>query len=110
MYAKCGDLQKAIEASFKILTTLIIIDNLHIFEGYRSQLMPGHSATVTWTAIMQAHSINGKNHKVLQLFEEMQRSGVAPNEFTYLYILSAMTNLNEACTIHAQLMVSLFLY
>lgn len=39
------------------------------------------------------------------MFDEMLNSGVAPNEFTYLYILGAITNLNEGHIIHSQLMV-----
>jgi pentatricopeptide repeat protein len=108
MYAKCGDLQKATEASFHSLFCTVIIDKYYIFEGYKPLLQPGHSATVTWTVIIQAHTSNEQQQKALQLFTDMQKHGITPNEYTYSCILSVVdsTSLHAGQTIHAHLMVN----
>jgi pentatricopeptide repeat protein len=99
--------KKQLKHPLNCLFSVVVIDNIYIFDGYRGLLQPGHSATVTWTAIIQAHTSHGQQQKALQLFEDMQRHGIAPNEYTYSCILSAINSISLVTghSIHAHLMV-----
>ncbi|KAK7318481.1 hypothetical protein RJT34_03183 [Clitoria ternatea] len=52
----------------------------------------------TWSAMILGLAINGKNHKALEVFEEMEKVGPKPNEVTFIGVLSACNHkdlLNE---------------
>lgn len=66
-----------------------------------------------WTAMIQVLSVHGRHSEALHLFEEMNRVGVNPNEYTYTLILRIIgdtTNLDEGKRIHALLKVSVATY
>ncbi|XWS56266.1 hypothetical protein CRYUN_Cryun09bG0071100 [Craigia yunnanensis] len=67
MYAKYGSIEDACQ----------------LFNG-----MNGHDS-VSWNAMVSAHSIHGQGKMALLLFEEMKREGFAPDEITILAILQA---------------------
>jgi pentatricopeptide repeat protein len=87
-------------------------DKLYIFDEYKPLMQSGDTAVITWTAIIRAYNIHEQGQEALQLFHEMQESGVVPNEYTYSSILSTiadLTNLQEGQQIHTQLMVILLI-
>jgi pentatricopeptide repeat protein len=67
MYAKCGCIEMSMQ----------------IFNG-----MP-HKNVLTWNALLNGLAMHGHAYKVLELFEEMVRVGMRPNEVTFLAILTA---------------------
>nr|TKS07219.1 pentatricopeptide repeat-containing family protein [Populus alba] len=67
MYAKCGCIEMAMQ----------------IFNG-----MP-HKNALTWNAMLNGLAMHGHGQKALQLFEEMVREGMRPNEVTFLVTLTA---------------------
>ncbi|OMO71507.1 hypothetical protein COLO4_28208 [Corchorus olitorius] len=67
MYAKCGNIRDACQ----------------MFNG-----MNGHDS-ISWNAIVSAHSIHGQGKEALLLFEEMKTEGFAPDEITILALLQA---------------------
>ncbi|CAJ1926332.1 unnamed protein product [Sphenostylis stenocarpa] len=70
MYSKCGK-----------------VDNAH--QAFSTIVKPD---TVAWTAIICAHAYHGKASEALTLFKEMQRSGVRPNEVTFIGLLNACSH------------------
>jgi pentatricopeptide repeat protein len=83
-------------------------DTSNIFNEYKSILQLGHNTTVSWAAIIHAHSIHGQAREALLLFHEMQKAGVTPNDHIYSSILGVIADLSslyEGQNIHAQLMV-----
>ncbi|XP_047325826.1 pentatricopeptide repeat-containing protein At2g44880 [Impatiens glandulifera] len=67
MYAKCGEIEKAIR----------------IFKE-----MP-EKELATWNALINGLAINGKAKEALEVFSNMKRNGFIPNEITLLGVLSA---------------------
>ncbi|XP_047307397.1 putative pentatricopeptide repeat-containing protein At1g69350, mitochondrial [Impatiens glandulifera] len=70
MYAKCGELQVA----------------QAIFERMNERTV------ATWTAIISAYGAHGEINSAIFLFDEMIKSGIKPNEKTFMSILSACSH------------------
>ncbi|KAK3153818.1 hypothetical protein QOZ80_2BG0181650 [Eleusine coracana subsp. coracana] len=69
MYAKCGAIQEALE----------------VFRA-----MPVESTDVLiWNAVIGGLVVHGRGAESLDVFQEMQHTGVVPDEITYLCLLSA---------------------
>ncbi|XP_047089154.1 pentatricopeptide repeat-containing protein At1g09190-like [Lolium rigidum] len=66
MHCKCGDLNSATE----------------VFQGMRQR------SVVSWNTMISGFSLNGQGIKGIELFQEMVRSGKAPNAVTFLGVLS----------------------
>lgn len=82
MYAKCGSIE----------------DACFVFEN-----MPARNV-ITWTVMIAAYSIHENVERALQLFHQMERDGLRPDELTFVSILSACANLaalGEGRHIHA---------
>jgi pentatricopeptide repeat protein len=71
MYAKCGSLPYARRA----------LDQM------------GERNVVSWTVMIAAYSKNGMDKEALELFYQMQRSGIKPNQYTYASVLPAFANM-----------------
>ncbi|KAL4186266.1 hypothetical protein AMTRI_Chr09g32990 [Amborella trichopoda] len=69
MYAKCGSIE----------------DSRKVFNE-----MPEKNV-VSWNAIIGAYATNGGGQKALDMFTEMQKMGVKPNQATFICVLSACT-------------------
>eukprot|EP01018_Ginkgo_biloba_P012485 Gb_18788 [translate_table: standard] len=67
MYAKCGKIKMA--------------HNLFVKMHQRSG--------VSWTAMIAGYAMHGCSKEALELFEQMQYSGIKPNQVTLLCVLSA---------------------
>ncbi|KAI5074899.1 hypothetical protein GOP47_0010860 [Adiantum capillus-veneris] len=67
MYAKCGEHQKA----------------QSLLDTYNSRNI------ISWTALIAGYARDGKGHKALDCFEQMQHKGIVPNGVTYACILKA---------------------
>ncbi|XP_043715555.1 pentatricopeptide repeat-containing protein At2g44880-like [Telopea speciosissima] len=67
MYAKCGEVLKAKQ----------VFDKMHDREA------------ASWNAMINGFAINGCAKEALEVFLEMQKEGVEPNEITMLGVLSA---------------------
>ncbi|KAK4341680.1 hypothetical protein RND71_040181 [Anisodus tanguticus] len=70
MYAKCG----------KIMTARWIFDRMEVHDS------------VSWTAIIMGHALNGHASEATILFENMQRDRIKPNAVAYLAILTACSH------------------
>lgn len=70
MYARCGSLESS----------------LRVFNG-----MEDHNI-VSWTAIITGYAKFGYAKKALELFTDMIKAGVKPNEVTYIAVLSACSH------------------
>lgn len=75
MYAKCGNLEDA-HMIFKTLAHL--------------------QDVVTWSTIIQAYTEHGYPLKAYDLFQQMQQEGIQLNEFTYVCLLKACSNIGAA--------------
>jgi pentatricopeptide repeat protein len=67
MYAKCGSIENARN----------IFDKMH------------QKNTISWTAIIAGYAMHGCSQEALILFEQMQHSGIYPDQVTFLCVLSA---------------------
>lgn len=67
MYAKCGNIKTAVELFWKL-------DRRNVS---------------SWNALITGLAINGLAHKSLEVFAEMKRSEMKPNDITFLGILTA---------------------
>nr|DAD42851.1 TPA_asm: hypothetical protein HUJ06_001081 [Nelumbo nucifera] len=67
MYAKCGSLEEAVKAFYKM----------------------EHKDIFTWTALITGFASYGLGHKALRLFEQMEKEGIEPNETTFVAALTA---------------------
>eukprot|EP01018_Ginkgo_biloba_P026293 Gb_12542 [translate_table: standard] len=67
MYAKCGSIEYA----------------RNVFDKMSRRNV------VSWTTMIVGHAIHGDGKKALQLFEQMKRSGIKPNNVTFVGVLSA---------------------
>lgn len=73
LYAKCGSIEFAEKAFFR----LEIRDNL------------------AWNSILSLYSRNGLLQNVVELFRAMRNCGVVPNQFTYAIVLSVCARLMD---------------
>ena len=62
MYCKCGDVASARE----------------VFEGMQQR------SVVSWNTMITGFSLNGHGVEGIELFQEMQRQGMEPNDVTFL--------------------------
>ncbi|XP_043708019.1 pentatricopeptide repeat-containing protein At1g08070, chloroplastic-like [Telopea speciosissima] len=67
MYAKCGSIENA----------------MRIFDMLASK------DVFSWTAMIGGLAVNGNGKKALELFGQMERAGVRPNEVTFVGVLCA---------------------
>ncbi|XP_077240227.1 pentatricopeptide repeat (PPR-like) superfamily protein [Tasmannia lanceolata] len=67
MYAKCGCIEKSLELFMRI----------------------EEKDKASWTAIICGLAMNGQTSKALELFLEMNRAGVKPDDITFIGVLSA---------------------
>ncbi|KAL5759617.1 hypothetical protein ACOSQ2_018455 [Xanthoceras sorbifolium] len=65
MYAKCGDMNKAME----------------VFWSMREKNV------YTWTSVINGLAMNGLGEKCLELLSQMKQAGVRPNEVTFVSVL-----------------------
>ncbi|XP_057859605.2 pentatricopeptide repeat-containing protein At1g09410, mitochondrial [Cryptomeria japonica] len=72
MYAKCGSLEEARK----------VFDEMH------------KRTAVSWTAMIAGYA-KGKSQEALELFNEMQRTGVVPDKFTFASVLPACARLGS---------------
>ncbi|PNY00656.1 pentatricopeptide repeat-containing protein at5g48910-like protein [Trifolium pratense] len=70
MYAKCGNIEKAIQVFKKLSKTNVI----------------------AWNAMIGGLAMHGKAKDVLDCFSRMERSGISPSDVTYIAILSACSH------------------
>lgn len=73
MYAKCDCLEEAVK----------VFDSLQ------------HKTVVSWTAIIATYVQHGLDATALEHFDEMKRSSVKPDEFTFASILKACIGLKD---------------
>nr|UPT48387.1 pentatricopeptide repeat protein AaPPR14 [Agave angustifolia]UPT49066.1 pentatricopeptide repeat protein AaPPR1502 [Agave angustifolia] len=67
MYAKCGEMDKAKE----------VFDQM------------AERSVVTWNSMIMGYGLHGLGEKAIESFFEMEKSGIQPNEKTFVCILSA---------------------
>ncbi|CAN6321549.1 unnamed protein product [Urochloa humidicola] len=67
MYARCGD----------------IVASREIFDK-----MPGKDV-ISWNTIIIGYAIHGQGKTALEMFDEMKRNGMEPNESTFVSVLTA---------------------
>eukprot|EP01018_Ginkgo_biloba_P007739 Gb_39699 [translate_table: standard] len=67
MYAKCGSIEKARDVFDKML----------------------QRNDISWTAMIAGYAMHGCGKEALELFQEMQASGMNPNHVTFVCVLSA---------------------
>lgn len=79
-YNKCGEMDDA----FKLFTT-----------------MKGFQNIISWTAMISGYLQNGGKQKAVDLFRQMGREGICPNDFTYSTLLTAIPFISPF-QIHAQ--------
>lgn len=70
MYAKCGSLEDAVN----------VFENMSVRD------------TPAWSAMIVAYATHGKGYKAIETFEEMRKSGVQPDEITFLGLLYACSH------------------
>lgn len=70
MYAKCGCVDKSLE----------------IFNGLKEK------DTASWTSIICGLAMNGRTSKALELFSEMKRVGIDPDDIAFISVLSACSH------------------
>jgi pentatricopeptide repeat protein len=81
---------------------------VYIFDQLNSKLLPSNLSIGTWTAIIYACYSNKQTNRAWELFQEMERAGIVPNEnlfSTILSVLGDMENLHEGQRIYQQLQV-----
>ncbi|KAL3633575.1 hypothetical protein CASFOL_022337 [Castilleja foliolosa] len=72
MFAKCGDVDKA----------------LRLFKD-----MPTSKRTVvSWTSLIFGMALNGRGLEAISLFEEMKQAGLGPDEVTFIGLLTACSH------------------
>ncbi|XP_062183618.1 pentatricopeptide repeat-containing protein At5g56310-like [Phragmites australis] len=80
LYVKCGCIEKALE----------------VFDGMKQK------SVVTWTTVIAGFALHGLGLEAVEMFRRMERENVAPNDVTFLAILSAcshvgLTDLGRWC-------------
>ncbi|XP_052173040.1 pentatricopeptide repeat-containing protein At1g74630 [Diospyros lotus] len=58
-----------------------------VFDG-----MPGKKSIVTWTSMMAGLAMQGYGKEAIQLFDEMERSGIRPDGITFILLLYACSH------------------
>ncbi|KAK1425961.1 hypothetical protein QVD17_14628 [Tagetes erecta] len=71
MFAKCGDVDKA----------------LRLFET-----LNGRKTIVSWTSVIVGMAMHGRGLEAASLFEKMKDSGIAPDDVTFIGLLSACSH------------------
>lgn len=71
MYAKSGNIEKAVE----------------LFENMNSK------SVVTWTTLIAGFALHGLGDEALTMFRRMERENIKPNDVTFLAILSACSHM-----------------
>ncbi|KAI9124420.1 hypothetical protein K1719_004342 [Acacia pycnantha] len=71
MYVKCGCLE----------------DSYRVFEAMRERTI------VSWSAMIAGFAMHGEGEKALELYDEMIRSGMKPNDVTFVALLHACSHL-----------------
>ncbi|XP_073002465.1 putative pentatricopeptide repeat-containing protein At1g68930 [Typha latifolia] len=69
----------------------VVSDARKVFDG-----LLGDANLVTWNATLAAHAQQGDLEQAIELFDEMFKCGVMPDELTFLAILTACSNAGEA--------------
>eukprot|EP01018_Ginkgo_biloba_P003193 Gb_13221 [translate_table: standard] len=70
MYAKCGSIEKARD----------VFDKMH------------RPDVVSWNTMIAAYTRDGSCKEALTMFNQMQRAGIRPDQFTFASVLSACAN------------------
>ncbi|XP_022739687.1 pentatricopeptide repeat-containing protein At5g66520 [Durio zibethinus] len=70
MYAKCGDMEEALELFKKVKKKEVSL----------------------WTALISGFAIHGRGREALDWFENMQKEGIKPNHITFTAILTACSH------------------
>ncbi|KAJ7562637.1 hypothetical protein O6H91_03G078200 [Diphasiastrum complanatum] len=89
MYAKCGS----------------VVDALKVFN-----MMPEHTV-FSWTALMSAYAEHGQCEEAINLFQRMQRTGIAPDKVSFVVVIKAcgrIAALEEGKEIHSHIIKSGF--
>ena len=84
MYSKCGSID----------------DARSIFDNMESKNI------VSWNAMISGYEQNGNSKEAIELFQQMQQSGIQPNQVTFTIALSACANLADLSLgkkIHSQI-------
>ena len=63
---------------------------------------------VSWTAMITAYARYGYGEEALALFNEMQRSGIEPDHFTFSCLLPVCTNFAVLKRVHEEIIRSGF--
>eukprot|EP01018_Ginkgo_biloba_P019749 Gb_26057 [translate_table: standard] len=71
MYARCGDIEDACQVFYSM----------------------SKRDVVSWTAMISGYSLHGHDEKALNLFSQMQRADMKPNELTFSSVLSSCASL-----------------
>ena len=69
MYAKCGSIRDA----------RLVFDEM------------GKRDVISWTAMIEGYSQHGHYEEAFEVFQQMQRAGLKPDQITYMSILNACT-------------------
>uniref|UniRef100_A0ACD5YF26 Uncharacterized protein n=3 Tax=Avena sativa TaxID=4498 RepID=A0ACD5YF26_AVESA len=70
MYSKCGDVDTA----------------RSVFDS-----MPQRNA-ISWTSMMAGYGMHGRGHEALEIFDNMQKAGFAPDDISFLVVLYACSH------------------
>ncbi|PIN00828.1 hypothetical protein CDL12_26668 [Handroanthus impetiginosus] len=70
MYAKCGRIKDA----------RLVFDSM------------SKRDVVSWNSMVSAYSMHGLSAEALKIFENMQKTGITPNQLTFVAVLSACSN------------------
>eukprot|EP01018_Ginkgo_biloba_P003198 Gb_11219 [translate_table: standard] len=89
MYAKCGSIERA----------------RHVFDKMNQRNV------VSWNAMIAAYTRHELSEEALTLFHQMQRTGIQPDQFTFVSVLPACANLaalEQGMEIHEEIITSGF--
>ncbi|KAH7677579.1 TPR-like protein [Dioscorea alata] len=73
MYAKCGNIEEA----------------LNVFESMQSR------SVITWTTMIAGFALHGLGDEALYMFKRMEMQNVKPNDVTFIAILSACSHAGQ---------------
>ncbi|XP_023645881.1 pentatricopeptide repeat-containing protein At1g34160 isoform X2 [Capsella rubella] len=68
MYSKCGFVDKAFEVFDQIT---------------------GKKSVVTWNTMIMGFAVHGEAHRAIEIFEELEKNGIKPDDVSYLAALTA---------------------
>ncbi|KAJ7534652.1 hypothetical protein O6H91_13G104300 [Diphasiastrum complanatum] len=89
MYAKCGS----------------VLDARKVFNK-----MPDHNV-FSWTAIISAYTEHGQGEEAINLFQQMQQTGIAPDKVVFVVVLKAcsrIADLEQGKQLHSHIIQSDF--